>query len=175
MKLPQLKNGQWNYLLLAFAMPVVGMLVLLMIVGACAGSTGGGIKMARILMAGKFFKSTVQKMIHPRSVKPVTVNGRNIDDGVVKEVMGYFSAYAIICGISVLIIAIDGFDYETTLSSVIACINNIGPGLNMVGATGNFSAFSNFSKFVLMFDMLAGRLEIFPILVLLSRNTWKGK
>ncbi len=147
-------------------------LTFLMFTGACAGSTGGGIKMARILMVGKFFKSTIQKMIHPRGIKPVTVNGRNIDDGVVKEVMGYMSAYVIICGISILLVAIDGFDYETTVSSVIACINNIGPGFGLVGPTGNFADFSILSKLVLCADMLIGRLEIFPILLLFTPATW---
>ncbi len=148
-------------------------LTLLMFTGACAGSTGGGIKMARILMAGKFFKSTVQKMIHPRSVKPVTVNGRNIDDGVIREVMGYMSAYLIITVVSILIVAIDGFTYETTFSSVVACLNNIGPGFGMVGPTGNFADFSVLSKLVLMADMLIGRLEIFPILLLFTPSMWR--
>lgn len=148
-------------------------LVLLMFVGACAGSTGGGIKVSRILV---FFKSSFREIgsyIHPRSVNRIKVEGRPVDHESIRSINVYLTAYMLIFCLSILLISIEGQDVITTFTSVAATINNIGPGLAVVGPTGNFSSFSIFSKWVLIFDMLAGRLELFPMLILSHPTIWK--
>ena len=148
-------------------------LVLLMFVGACAGSTGGGIKVSRILV---FFKSSFREIgsyIHPRSVNRIKVEGRPVDHESIRSINVYLTAYMLIFCLSILLISIEGQDVITTFTSVAATINNIGPGLAVVGPTGNFSSFSIFSKWVLIFDMLAGRLELFPMLILFHPTIWK--
>ncbi len=148
-------------------------LVLLMFVGACAGSTGGGIKVSRILV---FFKSSFREIgsyIHPRSVNRIKVEGRPVDHESIRSINVYLAAYMLIFCLSILLISIEGQDVITTFTSVAATINNIGPGLAVVGPTGNFSSFSIFSKWVLIFDMLAGRLELFPMLILFHPTIWK--
>lgn len=150
-----------------------GILLMLMFIGACAGSTGGGIKVSRILVYFKAVKNEMAALIHPRSIKVVKLEGKVIDSTVTKSVFAYISAYLIIFVISVLIISLDGFDFETNFSAVTATFNNIGPGFNAVGPTCNFSGYSVLAKIVLSLDMLIGRLEIFPILLLFSPSTWK--
>ena len=150
-------------------------LIALMIIGACASSTGGGIKVSRFLIAMKSIKREVNQMAHPKSVNLICVNGKKMSNDVIRSVFVYFMAYAGIAGLSVLIVSADNFDFATTFSSVMATLNNIGPGIEDVGATGNFSAFSPLSKLVFCFDMLAGRLEIFPFLMLFTTKVWRRK
>lgn len=151
------------------------LLVLLMLLGACAGSTGGGFKLSRFIILVRAMKNELVYLVHPKSVKKVYMDKQPIETTVVKSVSAYLSMYVIIFILSTLIVSIDGFDYETNFTAVAATLNNIGPGLSMVGPTGNFASFSVLSKFVLMFDMLAGRLELLPMLILLSPDTWKRR
>ncbi len=148
-------------------------LVLLMLMGACAGSTGGGFKVSRLVILLKSIKNEVLAIVHPRSVRKVRTDGRVVPDETVKRVLVYLAVYSIIGILSVLAVSLDGKDMTTNITAVVATFNNIGPGLNVVGPTGNFGSFSVFSKLILSFDMLVGRLEIFPMLVLLSPGTWK--
>lgn len=147
-------------------------LCILMVIGASAGSTGGGVKVARILLLLKSLSAEVRRMLRPRSVNVVHVNHRVVQDEVLHSVNVYMAAYCAIAVVSFLLISLDDFSMETNLTAVMACLNNIGPGLDLVGPTGNYAMFSPFSKVVLSMDMLLGRLEIFPILVLFSRHTW---
>ena len=149
------------------------LLVLIMFIGACAGSTGGGLKISRlmILLRGAF--NEIGSMIFPRRVKRVTVDGHPVDPEIVRATNVYIVWYMLVFILSLFLISFDQFDLVTNFTAVTATINNIGPGLGVVGPTGNFSGFSVFSKLVLMFDMLAGRLELFPVLVLFSPSTWK--
>ncbi len=151
------------------------LLAFLMLTGACAGSTGGGFKLSRFIILLRATKNELIYIVHPKSVKKVYMDGDPIDSTVVKSVSAYLSMYVVIFIISTLLISIDEFDYETNFTAVAATLNNIGPGLSMVGPTGNFSAYSDFSKFVLMFDMLAGRLELLPMLILMSPRTWSKR
>ena len=151
-------------------------MIALMIIGACASSTGGGIKVSRFMIATKSIKREVKQMAHPKSVNLICVIGKKMGNDVIRSVFVYFMAYAGGgAGLSVLIVSADNFDFATTFSSVIATLNNIGPGIEDVGATGNFSAFSPLSKLVFCFDMLAGRLEIFPFLMLFTTKVWRRK
>ena len=150
-------------------------LLCLMIIGASAGSTGGGFKCSRVLLVLKSLRRSVRQVVHPQMVQVVRVNGQPISEKVLSNTNAYLAAYAIITVGSFLLVSLDGFSITTNISAVVACFNNIGPGFEMVGPTGNFSAFSGFSKLVLIMDMLAGRLEIFPILILFSRTTWKHR
>ena len=150
-------------------------LLMLMVVGACAGSTGGGIKVARVLLLFKILRRNIRQVLNPKKVQVVRNNGRPIDEKILDNTNAYLAAYVIIVIVSFLIISLDGFSTGTNISAVLACFNNIGPGLEAVGPTCNFGAYSIGSKLVLIVDMLAGRLEIFPILVLLSRGTWSRR
>ena len=147
-------------------------LCILMVVGASAGSTGGGIKVARLLLLFKSLAAEVRRMLRPRSVNVVRVNGRVVKDEVLRGGNVYMAAYCAIAVASFLAVSVDDFSLETNLTAVLACFNNIGPGLDLVGPASNYSLFSTFSKVVLSLDMLLGRLEIFPIIVLFSRHTW---
>ncbi len=147
-------------------------LVMLMFIGACAGSTGGGIKVSRIVMLFKSVQKELDVIVHPHNVKKVKMDGRVVEHGVVRAVNVFIASYIMIFAISMLLISLDNFDFTTNFTAVAATMNNIGPGLSMVGPTRNFSMFSDFSKIVLTFDMLVGRLELFPMLILFSRNTW---
>jgi len=148
-------------------------LLMLMLVGACAGSTGGGFKCSRVLILTRSLHRRTRQILYPQEVRVVRLSNHVINEQVVFKTAMYLVGYMFITVLSTLVISLDNFSLTTNLSAVIACFNNIGPGFEMVGATGNYSAFSDFSKIVLIFDMLAGRLEIFPILVLFSRRTWK--
>lgn len=149
------------------------LIMLIMFCGACAGSTGGGMKVIRIIILIKAGIKEIAHAIHPRSVNAVRVDGKKVSGEVVKSVLAYFVIEMLIIAGSTIVLSLENFDLTTTVTSVITCMHNIGPGLNMVGPMGNFASFSAVSKVVLVFDMLAGRLEILPILVLLSPATWK--
>ena len=150
-------------------------LLLLMISGACAGSTGGGIKVARLLLIFKSLGRNIRRSISPRKVELIRNNGAPVDEKILDNVNAYLAAYvAIIFGIF-LVISLDGYSIGTNFSAVMCTFNNIGPGFEAVGPMCNFSIYSDFSTLVLTWGMLAGRLEIFPILVLFSRNTWKKR
>lgn len=148
-------------------------LVLLMFVGACAGSTGGGIKVSRILILCKAAKKEFQLYLHPNAVKKIKMDDKVITHDILRSTNIYISLYLMILAASVLLIAIDNFDLITNFMAVTATLNNVGPGFEIVGPMGNFSSFSYLSKCVLIFDMLAGRLEIFPLLLLFFKGTWK--
>lgn len=148
-------------------------LVLLMFVGACAGSTGGGMKVSRVLIALKQVKKELGTLFHPQSVKILKMEGKKLEHDIVRSVNAYFIAYASIFAVSLLIVSFDNFDFTTNFTAVAATINNIGPGLAGVGPTCNWSGFSPLAKYVFMFDMLAGRLELFPMLLLFAPSTWR--
>lgn len=148
-------------------------LVTVMFIGACAGSTGGGLKVSRLVILFKGVKNELDAMIHPRLVKKVSMDGRTVDDGIVRSVLLYFACYVLIFAVSVLLISWEGHSFTTNFTAVAAAFNNIGPGLEAVGPTCNFQFWSVPSKLVLIFDMLAGRLELFPMLVLFSVKTWR--
>ncbi|MCI8528939.1 MAG: TrkH family potassium uptake protein [Lachnospiraceae bacterium] len=150
-------------------------LLSLMIIGACAGSTGGGFKCGRALLVIKSLRRSVRQVVHPQKVQVVRVNGQPVGEKVLQNTNAYLAAYLIIIILSFLLISVDGYSITTNISAVITCFNNIGPGFEMVGPTCNFAAYSTFSKLVLIMDMLAGRLEIFPILILFSRSTWRHR
>ena len=150
-----------------------GVILMLMLIGASAGSTGGGFKCIRVLLLFKTLKRNIRQILNPQKVQVIRSNGKVVDEKVLANVNAYTAAYFIILVLSILLISLDGFSVETNLSAAIACFNNIGPGMAAVGPMCNFSAYSVFSKLILTWDMLAGRLEIFPILVLLSRSTWR--
>ena len=148
-------------------------LMILMIFGACAGSTGGGLKFARVLLLMKTLRRNISQILHPQKVKLIRVNGKPVDERIVANTNAYFFAYIVIVVLSFLAISPDGFSVTTNVTAVLSCFNNIGPGLDAVGPTCNFSGFSALSKLVLTLDMLAGRLEIFPILILFNPHSWK--
>ena len=148
-------------------------LVLVMFIGACAGSTGGGMKVSRLLIAFKGYVREIFTLVHPKQVKKITLDGRTVDREVVRSVNAYLACYILVFTTSLLLITLDNHDMVTNFTAVAATINNIGPGLNEVGPASNFAGFSGFSKIVLTFNMIAGRLELFPMLVLFSPATWK--
>ncbi|MBQ9938440.1 MAG: TrkH family potassium uptake protein [Oscillospiraceae bacterium] len=148
-------------------------LLVLMFMGACAGSTGGGFKLGRALVLLKTLRRSIHKVINPQKVEVIKSDDGIMDENTISRTGSYLSAYAIIVLASFLVVSIDGFSVETNISAVVACFNNVGPGFDMVGPVGNFSEYGLLSKLVLIFDMLAGRLEIFPMLMLFSRGTWK--
>lgn len=148
-------------------------LVLLMFMGACAGSTGGGMKVSRFVILYKGATREMQKMLHPKQMKKITMDGHIVEHEVVRGVHAYLIAFVMVFIVSLLLISIEGKDLITNFTAVTATINNIGPGLGGVGPSGNFAIYSVFSKIVFIFDMLAGRLEIFPMLLLFAPTTWK--
>ncbi len=151
------------------------LLVTLMFIGACAGSTSGGMKVSRILILLKTIRKELSLIIHPRQVKKIRMDGHPVDHETLRSANVFLVVYFVLLLTSMLLISVDEFDFTTNFTSVVTMLNNIGPGLNLVGPTQNFSIFSPFSKFVLMFDMLAGRLELFPMMILLMPSTWKRK
>lgn len=148
-------------------------LLLLMFIGACAGSTGGGIKVSRFLIMIRTIRKELHTLLHPRSFQSIKLEGHPVDHEVLRSVNVFFITYALIFAASVLIIGIDNYDLVTNFSAVAATFNNIGPGLELVGPAANFGLFSPLSKIVLTLDMLFGRLEIFPLLLLFYPGTWK--
>lgn len=150
-------------------------LLAIMVVGACAGSTGGGMKVSRVLILLKSIKRDLKQIVHPKSVNIVKVNGKKVGEETVHDAFIYLIAYVGIILLSVLLVSLNNFDFATTFSGVLTTINNVGPGIAAVGPVENFSAFSDLSKIVFCFDMLIGRLEIFPFLVLFSPNLWRKR
>lgn len=150
-------------------------LLLLMFIGASAGSTGGGLKVSRVILLGKNIWRTIGKTLHPRKVYVVRLDGKHVDESICNGVDAYLAVYCAIVLISFALISFDGYTIGTNFSAVTACFNNIGPGFELVGATGNYGHFSYFSKIILSLDMLLGRLEIFPLLALVSPGLWSRK
>ena len=150
-------------------------LVMLMFIGACAGSTGGGIKVSRILILLKTVKKELGSIVHPRSIKRIRFDDHPVEHEVLRAINVFLIVYLVIYSFSMLIISIDGFSFETNFTAVAATLNNIGPGLDQVGPTSNFFGYSPVSKLILIFDMLAGRLELFPMLILFYPSTWKKR
>lgn len=150
-------------------------LCLLMIIGACAGSTGGGLKVSRVILLYKSAKNEIQRLIHPNTVKVVRMDGRPVSEGTIRGVWLFLTVYTAVAAVSVLLVSLDNFDASTTISSVLATLNNIGPGLGVVGPKGSFASMSVLSKLVLTLDMLLGRLELFPLIFLGLPSTWLKK
>lgn len=148
-------------------------LVFIMFIGACAGSTGGGMKVSRIVMLFKAVGKELSYLIHRRSIKILKFDGRKIEHETMRSINVFFVCYVFLFVASIIVISLDNFDFTTTFTAIAATLNNIGPGLGLVGPTGNYGAFSDLSKIVMSIDMLAGRLEIFPLLLLFNPNTWK--
>lgn len=148
-------------------------LIIVMFIGACAGSTGGGIKVSRILILLKAIKKELLIMIHPRMVRKIKMDGHIIPHETLRSTNVFISVYFVVMFASILLIGIDEYDFTTNFTSVLATLNNMGPGMALAGPTENFSIFSPFSKCILMFDMLAGRLELFPMLIILFPACWK--
>ena len=149
------------------------LLVILMFIGACAGSTGGGLKCSRVLLMFKGLKREIHQVIHPRSVNVVKLDGRVVEESALRSVLLFLAAYLLILFTAGLVVALDDFSFGTTFTSVVSCLSNVGPGLETVGPMGNYSAFSILSKVALSLCMIIGRLEIVPIMVLFSKNAWK--
>ena len=148
-------------------------LVLLMFIGACAGSTGGGIKVSRFITVIKTVFKEINSYIHPKSIKKIKMDGKPIEHEVMRATNVYFITFFVLFVFSLFVISLEEKDLITNFTAVAATINNIGPGLEMVGPTQNFAHFAPLSKYVLMFDMLAGRLELFPMLLLFVPTIWK--
>ena len=144
-----------------------------MFMGACAGSTGGGLKMSRIIILAKGMLREFKMLLHPRQVKKLQMDGHTIDHEVVRTANAYIVTYVAIAIVSMAVLSVNGLDLTSNFTATVATLNNIGPGLNMVGPTQNFGFLSIPSKLMLIFNMLAGRLELFPLLVLLSPSTYK--
>ena len=149
------------------------LLTALMLVGASAGSTGGGLKVVRVQLLVKSGIREIRHTVHPRSVNTIKMDGRTVSDSVLSGVQSFFFMYILVLIVSVLLISFDGYDLETNLTAVLSALSNIGPGFNLVGPTRNFSIFSDFSTFVLSMDMLIGRLDIFPMLMLAAPSAWR--
>lgn len=150
-------------------------LLMLMVIGACAGSTGGGVKVSRVIIGIKSVFKELTSYLHPRSVKKVKMDGKLIEHEVIRATNVYFVTYIMIFFVSVLLVSIEDKSMVTNFTSVVATLNNVGPGFDGVGPTMNYGGFTALSKYVLIFDMLAGRLELFPILMLLCPPIWKKK
>ena len=148
-------------------------LLILMAIGASAGSTGGGFKCSRLLLIFKTLKRNIRQMMHPNSVQVIRMNGQPVDERVIANTNAYLGAYVVILAVSFLIVSLDHVSTTTAFSATLSCFNNIGPGLDQVGPAASYADLSILSKLVLTLDMLAGRLEIFPILILFGRETWK--
>lgn len=148
-------------------------LVLLMIIGACAGSTAGGLKVSRVLLLCRSMIKEIRHVLRPRSVSVVRLDGEVVPEATLRGALGYFAIYIAIIIVTVLLISVDGFGLTTNLTATLACVNNIGPGLDAVGPTGNYAGFGMFSKILLSLNMLVGRLEIMPVIILFSPHAWK--
>lgn len=150
-------------------------LIILMLIGACAGSTGGGLKVVRISVLVKSLKRSLHSAVHPRAVSVLRMDDKTLDEGIVNQVVNFFGAYILVIIVSTLLVSVDGLDFETNLTASISAIGNVGPGLSLAGPMGSFAMFSGFSKIVLSFCMLIGRLEIWPMLLLFSPSGWRNK
>jgi len=149
------------------------LLVFLTMIGACAGSTAGGLKVSRVLILIKSIFREIRHMLRPRSVNVVRQDGEALPDETVRSASSYLVFYVVILAVTVLLITIDGFGFETNFTAVLTCLNNVGPGLGVVGPAGNFEAYSAFSKLLLSLNMLLGRLEIIPMIILFTPFAWK--
>ena len=150
-------------------------IIFLILIGACAGSTGGGFKVSRLLILLRSAKNEIVRSIHPQSVRKVHLDGKTVSDSVVRNVQCYLVIYVMIAVISCVIVSLDNFSFSTNLSAVMTSLNNVGPGLDVVGPTGNFGDYSILSKLVLMVDMLIGRLELYPLIILFAVPLWKNR
>jgi trk system potassium uptake protein TrkH len=150
-----------------------GIILVITFVGAMAGSTGGGFKISRLVILAKEVKKEISLLIHPRNVKSIKMDGKSVDHNITRNTSVFLVVYLAVFLASFLIVSIEGRDMITSFTSVAATLNNTGPGLNDVGPVGNYYAFTPLSKIVLIIDMLAGRLEIFPLLLLFSPSAWK--
>lgn len=150
-------------------------LLTIMVIGACAGSTGGGIKVSRLMILAKTVRQDIKHILHPQSVSIIRIDNKRVGDDTLRGVYIYFIAYALIFVLSVGLVSLQNLDFATTFSSVLTCINNVGPGIAGAGPTQSFYDFSMFSKLVFCFDMLAGRLELFPFLIIFSPSLWRSK
>ncbi len=150
-------------------------IMILMLMGACAGSTTGGMKLSRIMILCKTARVEIRHMLHPRSYNPVRIEGKTVQKETLRSTVVFFSLDIIIVAIASVLVSFENKDFVTTLTSVATCVSNVGPGFSLVGPTGNFSIFSPFSKIILSICMLMGRLELFPILILFYPSTWKKR
>ncbi len=163
-----------DYCLWPMASQVV--LILIMFCGACAGSTGGGIKCSRVLVLLRTIRREVRRIIHPRSVEVVRLDGKPVDNATERSILTFVGCYLLLCLFGTLVVSFDGESFASSFSAALTCLSNVGPGLEKVGPVGNFSEFSPIPKLVLSLLMITGRLEIFPVLILFSSSTWrKGK
>lgn len=151
------------------------LLVLLMFIGGCAGSTAGGLKVSRIIIMLKSLKNEIRRIIHPRAVNLLTIDGKRISDDIARSTLIYFIIYILVLAFSIIFVSLDRFDTVSNITGVISTLNNIGPGLGVVGPAGNFSGYNGFSKIIFIFDMLLGRLEIYPIILLFYPKMWSKK
>ena len=151
------------------------LLLVLMFVGGCAGSTAGGLKMSRVIIFFKAARQDLNKMLHTHAVTTIRFEGKPLDEKTLQGVHNYFNVYMLLIMLSTVLVSLDGFDLTTTFTAVITCINNVGPGMEMVGPMGNFSQFSDPVKYLLSFDMLAGRLELYPMLALFAPRLWRRR
>ena len=149
-----------------------GILVVLMCIGSCAGSTAGGLKISRVILLIKMIHREIRHMLHPRSVGVVKFEGKRVDDQTLRSVSAYLAIYIVIASAIFLLLCLDGYDLVTNMTAMIACFNNVGPGLERVGPAASYAGFSGFSKLLLSFAMLLGRLEIFPLLFAFTPSTW---
>lgn len=149
------------------------LLILLMFIGACSGSTGGGIKVSRMILLVKSARDEFSRLISPRKITAITMDGQHVDSAIIRSTLVFFMLYIFIAFAACLIISLDGFDFTTNFSAVAACISNIGPGLGLVSPSGNYALFSGFSKIVLSLCMLIGRLEVYPLLMLAMPSVWR--
>ena len=150
-------------------------LVLLMLIGACAGSTGGGLKVSRVILLVKTAAADVNKVVHPRTVQRVSMDGKRVSSETTHAVYTFFALYIMLLFLCTLIVSLDGYDYATNFTAALSCMSNIGPGLSLVGPTGNFAIFSTLSKLVMTVTMLLGRLEIYAVLILFIPSTWQKR
>ena len=148
-------------------------LLCLMLIGACAGSTGGGIKVSRLVLMGKTVKCEMKRLLSPRSIQRISMDGQRVEGVTLRSAVAFLLGYCILFALSVLIISNDGFTFETNFSAVAATLNNVGPGLAEVGPAFSYNSYGIVSKIVMIVDMLAGRLELLAILILLYPGTWK--
>ena len=151
------------------------LLLLLMFVGGCAGSTAGGLKVSRVIIFFKAARQDLNKMLHTHAVTTIRFEGKPLDEKTLQGVHNYFNVYMLLIMLSTVLVSLDGFDLITTFTAVITCLNNVGPGMELVGPMGNFSHFSTPVKYLLSFDMLAGRLELYPMLALFAPRLWRSR
>ena len=151
------------------------LLLVLMFVGGCAGSTAGGLKMSRVIIFFKAARQDLNKMLHTHAVTTIRFEGKPLDEKTLQGVHNYFNVYMLLIMLSTVLVSLDGFDLTTTFTAVITCINNVGPGMELVGPMGNFSQFSAPVKYLLSFNMLAGRLELYPMLEMFAPRLWRSR